>query len=96
MDELISNLRNTESRSKRALLDEAADKLDALRAEIDRLRKENKAIVDDYMALMQDVRNLDSCEICGWHDSDGRCHRQHDLKNCFGWRGRERARFWDL
>lgn len=69
--------------------------LEELVAENERLMKENKKIVGDYMALMQDVRKLDACEICGWHDADGRCHRPHGLKNCFGWRGRERARFWE-
>ncbi len=70
--------------------------LDALKAENERLLRENQKIVSDYMALMQDVRKLDACEICGWHDADGRCHRPHGLVNCFGWRGPERARFWEI
>lgn len=48
--ELCERLRRTESRSKRRLLDEAADKIEALEKEIQSLKElvERLTILDEY------------------------------------------------
>ena len=71
-DDLIRRLRETESRSKRTLLDEAAQAIAELEQKFNALMEDTKKVIDD----------ADSCDICA-HVSTAKSCGIADISDCY-------------
>lgn len=99
--QLVLQLRNTVSVSKRQMLDAAADAIMTLLAEKEQLKAERDAALDDLKTLVrfQDPcevcgveRNTEACEEAGWDCDDCKAVGTCDCVDCgvgshFKWRG---------
>ena len=94
-DDLIKQLRETPSRSKRELLDKAADAIEELEQKFNSLLADTKQLADD----------MDECRICAhdatavlcvaWHLDCRTCTSDCVCKDCdrgekWEWRGRKK------
>lgn len=79
-NQLIEQLRSTESRSKRAMLDDAAAAIETLMAERD-------AAVADLKACSNN-----SCVMCKWFDGNNHCTAEEPCSpnDNWEWRGLQR------
>ena len=71
---------------------------EALAKENDALRQENARLMTELKAAEKDMTDVLNCNICGWRDENGTCHKDRRAQKwpCFQWHGAKKLRLWEV
>lgn len=94
ISELLSLLRDEDNCNVLDCIDEAADLIESISAELEQVKRERDAAVEDFTEAMKHSESCIFCKHLNVIDDDGGCDMPKILpgESCWQWRGAKEVR----